>query len=132
MSKRVAIIAGNGALASAYKVLNIATTAAAMGAEVRVFFTFGGLQILHRQANGELPEPPQGEGVRQALAAANVPSVPDMLKMAHDSGVQLIACQMTVDVMRLSPDDLIPEVSDYAGAATFLEYAMDADVTLTF
>lgn len=133
MSKRrVAIIAGNGDLASAYKVLNIATTAAAMDAEVGVFFTFGGLQILHREANKQLPEPPGGDGTRQALEAAQVPSVPDMLEMAAESGVRLIACQMTVDVMQMDPDDLIPQVSEHAGAASFLEFALDADVSLTF
>lgn len=130
--RRVAIIAGNGDLATAYKVLNIATTAAAMDAEVGVFFTFGGLQILQRHANRQLPEPPQGEGTRQALEAGGVPSVPEMLAMAAESGVKLIACQMTLDVMQMQADDLIPEVSEHAGAATFLEFALDADVTLTF
>lgn len=130
--RRVAIIAGNGDLASAYKVLNIATTAAAMDAEVGVFFTFGGLQILHRKGSQELPEPSGGAGTRQALEAAAVPPVPEMLAMAAESGVKLIACQMTLDVMNIAADELVPEVAEHAGAASFLEFALDADVSLTF
>jgi peroxiredoxin family protein len=130
--RKVAIIAGNGDLATAYKVLNIATTAAAMGADVRVFFTFGGLKILDREANRHLPEPPGQEGMRAALAAAGVPGVPELLEMAKEAGVQLVACQMTLDVLKLDRSRLVDGIADFAGAATFLEFALGADVALAF
>lgn len=51
--------------------------------------------------------------------------------MAKESGVRLIACQMTVDVMGLKPEDFIDGV-EFAGAVNFLDFAYDADVTVTF
>ena len=47
-----------------------------------------------------------------------------------EAGVNLIGCKMTVDLFGYSRDDFIPEVSEFAGAATFLPMAKDADVTL--
>jgi peroxiredoxin family protein len=44
--------------------------------------------------------------------------------------VNLIGCQMTVDLFGYSRDDFIPEVKEYCGAATFLPMARDADVSL--
>ena len=49
MSNKVAIIAGNGGLFDAYKVFNIATAAAATDKEVAIFFTFEGLNLIHKQ-----------------------------------------------------------------------------------
>ncbi len=129
--KRIAIICANGDLAAAYKTLNIATAGAAMGAEVGIFFTFGGLQVLHRQASAQLPAPPGMEGIGGALAAHQVPSVPELLAMAREMGVKLVACQMTMDVMGVRAEDLIDGI-EVGGAATFLAFASDAQVTLSF
>jgi peroxiredoxin family protein len=50
--------------------------------------------------------------------------------MAIEAGVNLIGCQMTVDLFGFTPQDFIPEVKEYVGAATFLPLARDADVSL--
>jgi peroxiredoxin family protein len=47
-----------------------------------------------------------------------------------EAGVNLIACQMTVDLFGYKHSDFIPDVKDYVGAATFLPMAKDADVSL--
>ena len=49
MTNKVAIIASNGGLFDAYKVFNIATAAAATDKEVTIFFTFEGLNLIHKQ-----------------------------------------------------------------------------------
>lgn len=131
MSKRVAIIAANGGLFDAYKVFNIATTAAASDAEVGIFFTFEGLNLIHKEAHQQLPVPPGREHLQEGFQKANIPSIGEMLEMAKDMGVKLIACQMTMDVMGLDKEQFIDGI-DVGGAATFLEFAQNADTTLTF
>lgn len=57
MAVKVAIIASNGSLFDAYKVFNIAAAAAASDAEVGIFFTFEGLNLIHKEAHKNLPVP---------------------------------------------------------------------------
>lgn len=131
MSNKVAIIASNGGLFDAYKVFNIATAAASMDQEVAIFFTFEGLNLIHKQANKALPMSEGKEHFAEGFANANVPSIPEMVEMAQDLGVKLIGCQMTMDVMGLNVDDFVEGV-EVGGAVTFLEFAKNADVSLTF
>lgn len=131
MTKRVAIIASNGGLENAYKVLNIATAAAATDADVEIFFTFEGLSIIHKQSADMLKMAPGNEHFAEGFKRANVPSIAELLEIAQESGVKMIACQMTVDVMGLRKEDFIDGVQ-VGGAVTFLDYAYDADVTVTF
>lgn len=131
MSKKVAMIASNGGLFDAYKVFNIATAAAASDAEVTIFFTFEGLNLIHRQAHQALEVPAGKEHFTEGFKKVNAPSIPELLSMAQELNVKMIACQMTMDVMSLKKEDFVDGV-DIGGAATFLAYAQDADVTITF
>lgn len=131
MTKKVAIIASNGGLFDAYKVFNIATAAASMEQEVAIFFTFEGLHLIHKEAMQQLQMPEGKEHYAQGFSKAKVPSIPELVTMAQDMGVQFIGCQMTVDVMGLEKDVLVDGV-EVGGAVTFLEFANRADVTLTF
>jgi peroxiredoxin family protein len=131
MSKRVAIIASNGGLFDAYKVYNIATAAAASDQEVAIFFTFEGLNLIHKEAYQQLPMPEGKEHFTEGFAKANVPSIPELVEMAQDLGVKFIGCQMTMDVMGLKRDAFVNGI-EVGGAVTFLDFAKDADVTLTF
>ncbi|WP_102349084.1 DsrE/DsrF/DrsH-like family protein [Bacillus sp. Marseille-P3661] len=128
---KVAIIASNGGLFDAYKVFNIATAAAASDQEVAIFFTFEGLNLIHKEANKQLEMPAGKEQYAEGFIQANVPSIPELAEMAKDLGVKFIGCQMTMDVMGLTTDDFIDGI-EVGGAVTFLEYAKDANVTLTF
>ena len=131
MSKKVAIIASNGGLFDAYKVFNIATAAAATDQEVAIFFTFEGLQLIHKQGNQQLEMPEGKEHYAEGFAKANIPSIPELLSMAQEMGVKFIGCQMTMDAMGIQKDELVEGI-EVGGAVTFLEFAKDADVTLTF
>ena len=131
MSNKVAIIASNGGVFDAYKVFNIATAAAAMEKEVAIFFTFEGLNLIHKQSMHALPLPEGKEHFAEGFAKANVPSIPQLVEMAKELGVKFIACQMTMDVMGLTKEDFIDGI-EVGGAVTFLEYAKDASPTLTF
>jgi peroxiredoxin family protein len=117
---KVAIIAANGSLFDAYKVFNIATAAAASDAEVGIFFTFEGLNLIHKEAHKNLPIPAGREHFQEGFQKANIPSIEEMLNIAKDLGVKMIGCQMTMEGIEVG------------GAATFIEYAKDANITVTF
>ncbi|MCL6599788.1 MAG: DsrE/DsrF/DrsH-like family protein [Alicyclobacillus macrosporangiidus] len=129
--RRVAIIASQGGLDAAYKVLNIATAAAATDAEVAIFFTFEGLNIIRKDAASTLTMGPGKEHWMEGFKRANVPTIAELLEVAKESGVKFIGCQMTMDVMGLTKDNFIDGV-EVGGAVTFLDFAYDADVTVTF
>ena len=149
---RMAIIASQGTLDTAYPPLIIASTAAAMDMEVAIFFTFYGLYILHKKrghglqvpslANPGMPIPiPNIIGALPGMTAmatmmmkswmgkVKVPDVPELLEMCVESGVKIIACQMTMDVMGIKKEDLIDGI-EFGGAATFVDFAGDAEISL--
>ncbi|MDV2886790.1 sulfur reduction protein DsrE [Alkalihalophilus pseudofirmus] len=128
---KVAIIAANGGMFDAYKVFNIATAAASTDADVAIFFTFEGLNLIHKEAHKQLPMPPGAEHFEEGFKKANVPPVDELVGMATEMGVKMIACQMTMDVMSLEKSHFIEGI-EVGGAVTFLNFAKDADVTLTF
>ena len=131
MMSKVAIISSNGGLFDAYKVFNIATAAAASDAEVGIFFTFGGLNLIHKEDHKSLPLPDGAEHFEQGFKEQNVPSIPELVAMAQEMGVKFIACQMTMDVIGLTIEDLVEGV-EVAGAASFIHFASDANRSLTF
>lgn len=131
MSKKVAIIASNGGVFDAFKVFNIATAAAATDMQVAIFFTFEGLNLIHKEANKHLPMPEGKEHFAEGFAKANVPAIPELVAMAQEMDVRFIGCQMTMDVMGLEKEAFVEGI-EVGGAVTFLEYAKDADITLTF
>lgn len=150
--RRLALVASKGTLDGAYPPLILAATAASLGWEVGIYFTFYGLDILNRKkhkklkvaslANPAMPIPvPNLIGALPGMTAAatammkrwmrrsNMPDVGQFLDIARESGVKLFACSTTMGVMGVKPADLIPE-ADIAGATAFLDFAADADVSL--
>jgi peroxiredoxin family protein len=128
---KVAIIAANGGMFDAYKVFNIATAAAATDAEVGIFFTFEGLNLIHKEMHKQLAMPPGTEHFQEGFQRENVPPVDQLVEMAQEMGVKMIACQMTMDVMTLEKEHFVDGI-DVGGAASFLHFASDADITLSF
>jgi peroxiredoxin family protein len=157
--KKLALVASKGSLDQAYSPLILATTAAAMGWDVAIFFTFFGFDIINKKrmnalkvspiGNPAMPEPipavpmkvPNFIGtipgmthvatafMKNWMGRANLPSIPEFVDMAKEMGVRLIACAMTMGVMGVDEKDLVEGV-DLAGATAFLDFAADADVTL--
>jgi peroxiredoxin family protein len=152
VAKKLAIIASKGTLDGAYPPFLLASTAAALGFETKIFFTFYGLQLLNKQlklkvsplGNPAMPMPvpvpslvqvlPGLQGLatwlmKRKLKKKGVASIEELRQICIESGVELIACQMTVDLFDFDNDNFI-EGTACGGAATFLEFASDADVTL--
>jgi peroxiredoxin family protein len=153
-SNRLAIIATHGTLDMAYPPLILATAALAMDMEAAIFFTFFGLEILKKGnadklkvapiANPAMPVPvPNIIGMLPGMTSvatgmmngwmkkANVAKLSDLLNMAVEGGVRLIACQMTMDVMGIKRAELIDGI-EIGGAATFLSYASENAISLSF
>jgi peroxiredoxin family protein len=161
------IIATKGTLDWAYPPFILSSTAAALGWNVSIFFTFYGLNLLKKDIGGlkvsplgnpgmpmkmpfgpewfkhinwNIPNAVQGvvpgfETVatalmKQTIKNKGVAPVEELRSACVEGGVNLIGCQMTVDLFGYSHDDFIPEVKEYCGAATFLPMARDADVSL--
>ena len=151
--KKMAIIASKGTLDMAYPPFILATTAAALGWEVQIFFTFYGLQLLRKSlkrikisplANPAMPMPvpmpvlisslPGMQSMattmmKQKIKKHGVASLEDLRNLCLEAEVKMIACQMTIDLFEFKKSEFIEGI-DYGGAATFLEYAGGADVTL--
>jgi peroxiredoxin family protein len=68
--------------------------------------------------------------MKQTIHNKGVAGVQELRQACIEGGVNLIGCQMTVDLFGFSHDDFIPETKEYCGAATFLPMARDADVSL--
>jgi peroxiredoxin family protein len=68
--------------------------------------------------------------VKRRFKYNGVANLTELRDLCVDSGVRFVACQMTADMLGFNRDDLIPDVAEYAGAATFLPMAKDADVSL--
>jgi peroxiredoxin family protein len=152
-AKKMAIIATKGALDMAYPPLILSSTAAALGWEVQVFFTFYGLQLLRKDlsgisisplANPAMPMPvpmpvvvamlPGMEWMATTMMKAKmkkkgVASLEELRSVCQESDVKFIACQMTVDLFDFQKSDFIDGI-EYGGAATFMGFAGESDVCL--
>jgi peroxiredoxin family protein len=154
--KKLAIIATKGSLDWAYPPFILASTAAALGYEVQIFFTFYGLQLLKKKLNLQVtplgnPGMPMPMGMdkwfpvlgtalpgmqsvmtmmmKNKMKAKGVASVEDLRNLCQEADVKLIACQMTVDLFDMNPGDFMDGI-EYGGAATFFEFAGESDVCL--
>jgi peroxiredoxin family protein len=145
------IIATKGTLDMAYPPLILASTAAAFDWDVTVFHTFWGLELLHEEhsrdlklssvGNPNMPVPnalaalPGMDEVttrlmRKRIADNQTPSVEELVETSLDMGVDLQACQMTIDLLDYDEDDFYDGVTVGVGAATALQRMGEADVQL--
>ncbi len=150
--KKLAIIATKGTLDWAYPPFILASTAAALGYEVQIFFTFYGLKLLQKDldlqvsslGNPGMPMPMPVPVLLQALPGMQrmmtmmmkkkmkdkgVASLEELRDLCVEAEVKMIACQMTVDLFEFNKDDFVSGI-EYAGAAAFFEFAGEADICL--
>lgn len=154
-TKKMALIASKGTLDMAYPPFILASTAAALGYEVQMFFTFYGLQLLRKDlstvmvsplANPAMPTSlpvslpviaqmlPGMESMatlmmKQKLKKHGVASLQELRDLCLEAEVKFIACQMTVDLFEFDRNEFIDNI-EYGGAAAFLGFAGDTDICL--
>jgi peroxiredoxin family protein len=68
--------------------------------------------------------------MKMTIKNKGVADISELRGLCLEAGVNMIGCQMTVDLFGYSHGDFIPEVTEYVGAASFLPMARDADVSL--
>ena len=156
-SKRMSMIVTKGSLDWAYPPFILATTAAAMGVDVTMFFTFYGLPLLLKKldlevtplGNPAMKMPMMGghmgmpnlmsmiPGVdagaslmmKNMMKKKGVATIPELRSLAVESGVRMIACQMTMDLFEYKKEDMIDGI-EIGGAATYIEVATQSEINL--
>ena len=152
----VTIVVFSGELDKALAAFNLATTAAAMGMDVTMFFTFWGLNVIKKNEG-----PLRSKGlmrrmlnwmnrggskrlklskfnmfglgtrmIKKLMREERMPSIEELIAQANRLGVKLVACTTSIGMMDLDEDAFIPEVDSLAGAATFLGEARKGTVNL--
>jgi peroxiredoxin family protein len=154
-NNRAAIVVLSGDMDKVFAGLIIATGCAAAGMETTLFFTFWGLNaiktgapikaqgflgkmmgIMNRGGINRLnPSRFSFGGIGRVLFSKmmrdkKVASLEELLQTAVDLDVHLLACKMSMDVMEINRDDLIPEVEDVVGVATFVKEAANSKIQL--
>lgn len=162
----LSILVTRGTLDWAYPPFIIASTAAALGWQASMFFTFYGLKLLKKDldltisplGNPALPmKMPFGPTwfrdvewnipnlfmagipgfermatamMKKTIRDKGVAPIEELRAICIESDVRLIGCQMTVGLFGWSRDTFIPQVAEWAGAASYLQIAQEADVSL--
>jgi peroxiredoxin family protein len=150
-TKQMTIVSTKGTLDMAYPPLILASTAAAFGWDVVVFHTFWGLDILHEEKSEDLklsavgnPSMPMPNAVaalpgmdamatrmmRNKIDENGTATIKELIDLSLEQGVDLQACQMTIDLMDYDEDDFYDGVTTGVGAATALQHMADSDVQL--
>jgi peroxiredoxin family protein len=156
-AKSMSMIVTKGSLDWAYPPFILSTTAAAMGLEVTMFFTFYGLTLLKKQldlsvttlGNPAMQMPMFGMHIgmpnfvsaipgvdaaaskmmKNLIKKKGVASIEDLRAMALEADVKMIACQMTMDLFEYKLEDMI-DGAVVGGAATYIERATQSDINL--
>ncbi len=148
-TRTLAIICSKGSLDMAYPALVLANAARMLGIEVKLFFTFWGMDVITKDKVKHLKVTPVGNpamhmpnlvGVipgttelatammKAKIQKLDLPDVPEFLEMIHDAGAEIYACRMAADMMGLTKEDLVEEVDDIVGAMEFLEMTEGAQL----
>jgi peroxiredoxin family protein len=152
--RRGAIVASKGTLDMAYPPLILGNAAAAVGMDVSIFFTFYGLNVIHKDFERKLKVDPVGNPampmpvplpdlvmampgmvslasrmMKSRFAEHHVATIGELIESAREVGVRLIACQMTVDVFGYRQDDFVEGV-EFGGAAAFMAEARKSHLTM--
>lgn len=149
------IVLFSGDLDKAIAAFIIANGAAAYDHEVTIFFTFWGLNALRKDAKVALKKNwlekmfgrmmPRGADrlglskmhfagmgpkmIKHVMKKHNALSLPQLIELAREQGVKLIACTMTMDLLGLKKEELLDDI-DYAGVAAYLGDASESKVNL--
>ena len=147
--QRVSIICSKGTLDMAYPGLIMANGARMNGIDAMVFFTFWGLDIVTEKkmdhlhvatvGNPSMPIPTMVGGLpgMEAMASTmmkkqmddlEIPGVREMIEILHDSGAELYACRMAMDMFKLDREDLAPQIDDVLTVMDFYDKSAGSQI----
>ena len=149
---KVSIIVSKGSLEGVYPALIMANGARAEGIEASLFFTFFGLDAIHRKRHEHIKISTVGNpglhmatwlgGVpgmssvmthylAQKMEKIDIPSIPEFIEMIADTGAELYACKASVDLFGLTREDFIDQVTDVITVGEFYEHAAGGQIIFT-
>ncbi len=149
---KVSIIVSKGSLEGIYPALIMANGARAEGIEANLFFTFFGLDAIHRKRIEHIKVATVGNpGMHMAtlvgglpgmsalathmmekkMAELDIPPIPEFLEMIGDTGAGMYACKASVDMFGLSADDFIDPIQDIITVGEFYERAAGGQIIFT-
>ncbi len=129
--KKIAIVVSENSLDKAMMPMILATSGIALDAEVHVFFTFWGLELLKKNYKPKLKgimKPFTGMMVKK-MKEQNISSFEELRSQCIELGAKFYACSTSMAMMGIKEDDLIDGVQ-ISGATKFLKIALNADTTL--
>ena len=153
-NRKLCIITSKGSLDMAYIPLILANSARMTGIDVELFFTFWGLDVITKKKMGGLNVATVGNPsmhpwfhiptllgaipgmsaaaswmMRQEIGKLDFPPVPEFVQLVIDSGANVYGCKMSMDMMKLTKDDLVDE-AEVLGAMEFMELSEGAQLLL--
>src|SRR3974390_2335896 len=149
---KVSIIVSKGSLEGIYPALILANGARAEGIEANLFFTFFGLDAIHKQRHEHIKVATVGNpGLHLATIAGglpgvssvmthylerkmehlDIPPIPEFIEMISDTGAGLYGCKDSVDLFELTREDLIDEITDIITVGEFYARARAGQIIFT-
>jgi peroxiredoxin family protein len=149
---KVSIVVSKGSLEGIYPGLIMANGARAEGMEANLFFTFFGLDAIHKKRHEHIKVATVGNpGLHLAtwlgglpgmssvmtrymehqIDALDIPSIPEFIEMIDDTGAGLYACKASVDMFHLMKDDFIDAIDDIITVGEFYEKAAGGQIIFT-
>jgi peroxiredoxin family protein len=150
--EKVSVIISKGSLEGIYPGLIMANGARAEGIEANLFFTFFGLDAIHRKRIEHIKVATVGNpGMHMAtmvgglpgmsalathmmektMSEIDIPPIPEFLELIADTGAGMYACQASVDMFKLSKDDFIDQVQEIITVGEFYEKAAGGQIIFT-
>ena len=150
--EKLSIIISKGSLDGVYPGLIMANGARAEGIDVDLFFTFFGLDAIHKERHEHIKMATVGNpglhfvtmlgglpGVSSVMThymnhkmeKLDIPSIPEFVEMIADTGAGLYACKASVDLFGLEKNDFIPQVNDIITVGEFYEIAAGGQIIFT-
>lgn len=150
--KKISIIISKGSLDGIYPALIMANGARSEGIEVDLFFTFFGLDAVHKGRHEHIKMATVGNpglhvptmlgglpGVstimtkymNHKMEELDIPSIPEFVEMIADTGAGMFACKASVDLFKMEKSDLTEQVQDIITVGEFHEQAAGGHIIFT-
>ena len=150
--EKVSIVISKGSLDGIYPGLIMANGARAEGIDANVFFTFFGLDAIHKArhehikmatvGNPGLHVPTMVGGLpgvssmvtqymNHKMEKLDIPSIPEFIEMIADTGAGMYACKASVDLFGLEKNDFIDQVQDIITVGEFYDIAAGGQIIFT-
>lgn len=131
----MALIVHSGTMDRLLSALILSSTAVSMDFEVHLYFTFWGLMMLKKGEMDKTILPAtykhMENQLKEKLKQMGYPTPYEMLRRMKGTGkLKVYACTPTMEMFDIAKNDLIPEVDAFAGAATFLDVAEGAAISM--